>query len=84
MTRLIAQGTSTAIRQIQLGNLRVFESLFREYYQMLCNYALRFVGDPDTAEEMVQDLFYTLWERRMDLNINSSVKSYLFSAVQNR
>lgn len=84
MTRSNAQAESTAIRQIQLGNLRVFENLFREHYQMLCSYALRFVGDPDTAEEIVQDLFYTLWERRMELNINSSVKSYLFSAVHNR
>lgn len=84
MTRLVAQTESTAIRQIQLGNLRVFEDLFRQYYQMLCNYALRFVGDSDTAEELVQDLFYTLWEKRLELQINTSVKSYLFSAVHNR
>jgi RNA polymerase sigma-70 factor (ECF subfamily) len=84
MTRLIAQPETSAIRQIQLGNLRVFENMFREYYQMLCNYALKFGGDPDTAEELVQDLFYTLWEKRMELNITTSVKSYLFSAVHNR
>ena len=36
------------------------------------------------AEEIVQDLFYTLWEKRMELQINTSVKSYLFSAVHNR
>lgn len=84
MTRLAAQGESASIRQIQLGNLQVFENLFRQYYQMLCHYALKFVGDPDTAEELVQDLFYTLWEKRMELTINTSVKSYLFSAVHNR
>jgi RNA polymerase sigma-70 factor (ECF subfamily) len=51
---------------------------------MLCSYSLKFVGDPDVAEEIVQDLFYTLWEKRMELQINTSVKSYLFSAVHNR
>jgi RNA polymerase sigma-70 factor (ECF subfamily) len=67
-----------------LGNLQAFERLFRSYYQMLCGYSLKFVGDPDTAEEIVQDLFYTLWEKRDELKINSSVKSYLFSAVHNK
>jgi RNA polymerase sigma-70 factor (ECF subfamily) len=51
---------------------------------MLCTYALRFVKDTDTAEEIVQDLFYKLWEKRAELQINTSVKSYLFSAVHNR
>jgi RNA polymerase sigma-70 factor, ECF subfamily len=71
-------------RQPSFDNLKSFEALFREYYQMLCSYALRFVKDPDTAEEIVQDLFYKLWEKRAELQINTSVKSYLFSAVHNR
>ncbi len=41
-------------------------------------------NDADTAEEIVQDLFYKLWEKRAELQINTSVKSYLFSAVHNR
>jgi RNA polymerase sigma-70 factor, ECF subfamily len=72
------------IRQLSFDNLKSFEALFRQYYQMLCTYALRFVRDPDTAEEIVQDLFYKLWEKRAELQINTSVKSYLFSAVHNR
>jgi RNA polymerase sigma-70 factor (ECF subfamily) len=42
------------------------------------------VNDADTAEEIVQELFYKLWEKRMELQVNSSIKSYLFSAVHNR
>jgi RNA polymerase sigma-70 factor (ECF subfamily) len=72
------------IRKISLGDLQSFEVLFRQYYQILCGFALKFVNDEDTAEEIVQDLFYKLWEKRMELQINTSVKSYLFSAVHNR
>jgi RNA polymerase sigma-70 factor (ECF subfamily) len=71
-------------RLLSFDNLKSFEALFRQYYQMLCSYALRFVKDPDTAEEIVQDLFYKLWEKRAELQINTSVKSYLYSAVHNR
>jgi RNA polymerase sigma-70 factor, ECF subfamily len=81
---MIAPVESLSMSQISLGNLQAFEMLFRQYYQMLCSYSLRFVGDPDTAEEIVQDLFYTLWEKRADLQINTSVKSYLFTAVHNK
>ena len=51
-------------------DLQSFEVLFRQYYQMLCSYAFRFVNDTDTAEEIVQDLFYKLWEKRTELQIN--------------
>jgi len=81
---MIVQAETVNMGQISLGNLKAYEMLFRQYYQMLCGYSLKFVGDPDVAEEIVQDLFYTLWEKRMELQINTSVKSYLFSAVHNR
>ncbi len=72
------------IKQLTFIDIQSFEELFRQYYQMLCSYAIRFVDDGDTAEEIVQDLFYRLWEKRGELQINTSVKSYLFSAVHNR
>jgi RNA polymerase sigma-70 factor (ECF subfamily) len=72
------------VKQLAFIDLRSFETLFRQYYQMLCGYAFKFVYDADTAEEIVQDLFYKLWEKRSELHINTSVKSYLFSAVHNR
>ena len=73
-----------SVKHLTFNNLQSFELLFRQYYQMLCGYAFRFVNDADTAEEIVQDLFYKLWEKRTELQINTSVKSYLFSAVHNR
>lgn len=71
-------------KSFSLVDLKYFESVFREYYQMLCSYAYRFVNDTDTAEEIVQELFYKLWEKRTELQVNTSIKSYLFSAVHNR
>ncbi len=72
------------MKQLSFKDLQSFETLFRQYYQMLCSYAYRFVNDKDSAEEIVQDLFYKLWEKRSEIMINTSVKSYLFSAVHNR
>jgi RNA polymerase sigma-70 factor (ECF subfamily) len=72
------------MKQLPFKDIQSFEVLFRQYYQMLCSYAYRFVNDTDMAEEIVQELFYKLWEKRSEIQVTSSLKSYLFSAVHNR
>ena len=69
-----------AIRQ---GNERVYETVFRKYYQTLCNYACGILKDIDDAEEVVQSIFLKLWEQREVIEINVSLKSYLYRAVHN-
>jgi RNA polymerase sigma-70 factor, ECF subfamily len=61
-----------------------FEALFRSSYVSLVRYARTIVRDQDTAEEIVQDLFYRLWHDREKLKIESSLNGYLFRAVHNR
>lgn len=68
---------------IKQGNEGVFEQTFRKYYQSLCNYANGILKDLDEAEEIVQNLFMGIWEKKDDLEINISLKSYLYRAVHN-
>ena len=49
----------------------------------MLSYAQRFVQDPAQADEVVQEVFAQLWEKRLQLQIESSIKSYLFRAVHN-
>lgn len=69
--------------KIQSGDLKEFERLFREFYAPLCIYANRFLGDKDKSEEIVQEIFYSLWKNRLTLEIKVSLKSYLYRAVHN-
>jgi len=71
-------------QQAQEGSIKAFEVLFRRFYTPLCRYAYRFTGCPDYSEEIVQNLFYLLWRDRAHLQIERSVKSYLYEAVRNR
>ena len=71
------------ITQIKKGDIKAFEQLFRLYYSPLCWYATSIVGDRETAEEIIEDLFYTIWKEKERLNIFRSVKSYLYTAVWN-
>lgn len=74
---------SEAIEAIRQGNERVFEQIFRKHYASLCHYARSILKDPDDAEEIVQNVFCTWWEKRVFIDINISLKSYLYRAVHN-
>ncbi|MES2680947.1 MAG: RNA polymerase sigma-70 factor [Bacteroidota bacterium] len=68
---------------ISKGDKSAFEQAFRAYYQSLCNYAVPLIKDKDEAEEVVQNVFFNIWSKREALQINSSLKSYLYRAVHN-
>jgi RNA polymerase sigma-70 factor (family 1) len=70
----------SAIRQ---GDEAAFEKTFRTFYDRLCNYANSLLKDSDEAEEVVQTVFLTIWEKRADLEITFSIKAYLYRAVHN-
>ena len=61
-----------------------FETLFKLHFQYLCNFARRYVEDMDTAQEITQKVFITLWEKRDEIDPKLSVKAYLFRSVKNR
>ena len=72
------------IRRIRQGDTRQFESLFRSSYVSLVRYAKTLIKDHDSAEEIVQDLFFRIWQNKEKLNIENSLNGYLFRSVHNR
>ena len=61
-----------------------FEKLFRDYFTSLMAFSRRILGDEDDAREVVHQVFIKLWERRSEIDLSTSLKSYLFTAVNNR
>jgi RNA polymerase sigma-70 factor, ECF subfamily len=74
------QQVFTALRE---GNESAFEMLFKTYYKPLCNYAYSFLNDKDEAEEVVQAAFIGVWDKRNSIEIQTSIKSYLYRMVRN-
>lgn len=75
---------SEIIRRIREGDKREFETLFRSSYASLVRYAQTILKDTDSSEEIVQELFFRLWQDKEKLQIESSLKGYLFRSVHNR
>jgi RNA polymerase sigma-70 factor (ECF subfamily) len=72
------------IERLRQGDEAAFESLFRAFAPGLCAFVARYVDSQAVAEEIVQDLFLTIWRRRADLVVEQSVATYLFTAARNR
>ncbi len=71
------------VTKLKSGEEAAYKQLFDLYYQPLVAFARRYVTDEDTARETVQEVIIRIFQRREDLNIESSLKSYLFKAVYN-
>jgi RNA polymerase sigma-70 factor (ECF subfamily) len=69
--------------KLREGDEKAFQVLFRKYYQAMCHFANQFLTDREVAEEIVQEMFVKIWEKRQVLNIETSVKHYLFRSVRN-
>ena len=72
-------------RSIQIAlDKPAFEILFRSFFPGLVLFAQKYVPDQDTAKEIVHNVFINLWEKREKIDSSTSLKSYLFTSVQNR
>ncbi len=60
-----------------------YQLVFQEYYRAMTAYAFRFVGNLTDSENIVQDVFLRLWQKRKELMITTSLQNYLFRSVKN-
>lgn len=70
----------TDVDSIQLLET-AFENVFKSHFKNLHAYAYTIVKDDMAAEEMVQNVFYKIWEKKGQLQIQTSLTAYLYRAV---
>jgi RNA polymerase sigma-70 factor (ECF subfamily) len=62
---------------------RTLEVIFKEHHAHCLAFALHYTGDAHDAEEVIQQVFLRLWEKRDTIEITGATKSYLFAAIRN-
>ncbi len=60
------------------------EAIFHRHYSMVCKTVYRIVPEPETAEDLAQEVFLELWRRRESLQISTSPVAYLRRAAVNK
>lgn len=64
-------------------DLKNFESIYIHHWEKLYAFCFRMTRDEHISQNIVQDIFTNLWERRAELNI-LSIENYLFRAAKNQ
>ena len=70
------------LQHLAQDDVRAFDFLYQKYFSKLYGAIYKRLQNRDLTEEVVQDLFISLWERRTVLAISTSIESYLFSSVK--
>lgn len=68
---------------ISNGDVKAFEQLYRRYYALLCRFSAQLLHSHALAEEVVDDVFFHIWENRTSLAGVQKLKAYLIRAVRN-
>lgn len=76
---------NTLFYEVATENSRqAFQLLFEEFYSPLCFYACRYLKSSQECEDLIQDVFFDLWDKRHEIAINDSFRSYILACVRNR
>jgi len=71
------------IDRFKAGDQSAYEMIFRFYYPGLVLFASQYVMYEEDAEEIVQDFFVRVWQKRDQVNQTGTLKPYFFTSVKN-
>ncbi len=66
------------VSRLYEGDVKAFDVLYYRYHTALYRNILKLTKDAEIAQDILQDVFTTLWERRLELNADQSVSGWLF------
>jgi len=69
------------IHLLKNGDAAAYEKVYTAFFRRLHTYAFLTVRDELLAEEIVQEIFFRIWERKEKLSIHTSLKAYLYASV---
>ena len=61
-----------------------FKQIFEKYFSGLVGFGNNYVGDVSLSEDLVQEVFVSLWEKQDEYQNETALKVYLYRAVRNK
>jgi RNA polymerase sigma-70 factor (ECF subfamily) len=66
------------------GDALAYTEIFERYKILLYKHAFRMLEDQEDSNDVIQDVFLALWQKRDTLTIKTSLAAYLYQSVRNR
>ncbi|MGE4587047.1 MAG: RNA polymerase sigma-70 factor [Mangrovibacterium sp.] len=68
---------------LKKGDIKAFDAIYHRYSYRLFRFALKYLREEADAEEIVQEVFVKIWEKRKFIDTAYSFNSFLFTIAYN-
>lgn len=68
---------------LKRGNYEAFDAIYTIYSPRILGRLIRLLSNEAVAEELLQDLFFRVWDKREQIDVDQSFRAYLFKIAQN-
>lgn len=82
MTAYISHTDKVLCELLKDGDEKAFAALYDRYWTTIYSNAMKILRSESDAEDVVQELFESIWKRREQLNIHSSIAGYLHTSAR--
>lgn len=73
---------SQLFRLVKQDDIKAFEALYNRYWSDLIDSAYRRLQSREKAEDIIQDIFISLYQKRHSLDITVSLEAYLHQSLR--
>ncbi len=82
MAEMIFLEDTELMERLRAGDDLALKVIYKKYWNQLYTSAFKMLQDQQACEDIIQDLFINLWNKREQIEIKASLKSYLFASVR--
>ncbi len=72
-----------AVKNLKQGDVKAFDELYNKYSQRLYNFSVKYLKSTEEAEEVVQEVFLYIWDKKEGLKPDHSFNAYIFTIAYN-
>lgn len=81
---LLTDNERDLLHRLAKDDRTAFDIIYRQYYHAVYQNALKIARDVSIAEDILQEVFIILWEKRKMIDINRSISGWLFVVCYNK
>ena len=75
---------SDILLKMSRGDKTAFKCVFDTYYKSICLFIQKYIQNAEQAEDLAQDIFIKIWEKKIQFNSPLAFKAYLYQAAKNK
>jgi RNA polymerase sigma-70 factor (ECF subfamily) len=84
MSRYAAHTDEQLVPLLNEGDRAAFSAIYNRHFRLMFRYVYSFAKDAKLSEDIVQEIFFDLWQRHQSISIHSTVTKYLHRAAKHK